>query len=134
MLEEIAGVETDSYLWRAFSLINPVDGFAFAQDMILELEDSDNKIIEYLKSYEKPLPQRWGWKHIIVQDGKEKVHDTVEWYEDRHGCYCDMYKSAMTEIHNAVDCTSDVRITNEDDCITIHTSVAKDVFELYEMD
>lgn len=134
MLEEIAGVDTSSPLWRAITLINPVDGFRFIQDMILELEDSDNRIMEYLKSYKKPLPKRWGWKRTIVQDGKENVCETVEWYEDRHKCYCDMFKSAMIEIHNAVDCISDVRITNKDDCITIETSMMKDIFELYEMD
>lgn len=118
---------------RAISLINPVNQYMFLEEIILEAKDSDNKLIEYLKSYNYPLPRRWGWRHKIIRDNKEEVVDTIEWYDKENDCYCSMFKTAMQEIENAVDCSIDVHITSENRCITIDALSVKEVFEMYEM-
>lgn len=106
----------------------------FLEEIILGAENSDERLIELLKSYSYPLPRRWGWKQTRVACGKEMVEDTVEWYEKEHDCYCDMFKSAMNEIKNAVDCVSDISIKRERNSITIDATGVKEIFEMYEME
>ena len=98
---------------RAVSLINPVNQYMFLQDIILEAENSDERLIEYLESYSYPLPRRWGWRQKRIRNEKEEIVDTIEWYDKEHDCYCSMFKSAMQEIECAIDCGTDVHIKSD---------------------
>lgn len=127
-------LQLDKFAVAAVSLINPLSQYEFLENTIIQTDGIDDKIIEYLKKYSYPLPRRWGWKQTRIVDGNEELMDHVEWYEKEHDCYCDMFKSAMYEIRNAVDCCDDISIKRTKNTITIDAIGVKEIFENYEME
>ena len=118
-------------------LVNPIVLYKYLEDTILS-DDGDVYLINYLEEHSYPLPRIFGWRHTRIEsDGNKKELDKIEWYEDKHKCFCDMYKSAMTTIDNAVCGISGetIKITPIGmESITIEAYGSKDVFEVYEMD
>lgn len=135
--EELGLIEGGSITSRAISLINPYNQYSFLEEIILDAEDSDKKIAELLKSYNIPLPVRYGWKHTAFLHGKQQSFEEYEWYEDKYACYREMHKSAMQIIQNAMDCLDETPITiitNKIERITIKAEDSfEDIYELYEM-
>lgn len=135
IVEELIGL--DDITSRAISLINPYNQYGFLEEMILEIDDVDNKIKNLLKSYNIPVPLRYGWKHVsIYSDGHDVEQNREEWYDNEFDCYRAMYGSAMNLIGNAIDCLYESPITiisKGTEGITISSESCKDVFELYEM-
>ena len=129
-------LELGSYLARrAISLLSPLVQYELLESALLEQPDIDSKLIEYLKSYNYPLPRRFGWKHIVHREGQEdELIDECEWYEDRHTCYCDMFECAMETIKNAIGCTEqEIKIKNDDDSIIIDCIGVVTEYCIYEM-
>lgn len=119
---------------RAISLLNPIIQYEFIEKLLLEKLDIDRLIIDYLTEHSYPLPKRFGWKHVVQrEDSEEELIDESEWYEERHKCYCDMYKLAMITIKNAVDGCEEIHIISQNAFISIEANSTKEVFELYEM-
>ena len=121
---------------RAISLLNPLTQYSFLESVILEDKECDEKLVEYLKSMKYPLPIRYGWREITIKnDGIETEVDKVEWFDNKHDCYLKMFKAAMQDIENCVDCCVGelIKITNSSDKITIEAYGTKDVYEIYEI-
>ena len=117
---------------QLMQLVNPITLYKYLESSIL-LDNCDERLLNYLKEHSYPLPLRFGWKHLRVIGNKEEVIDSVEWYEDRHKCYCDMYKLAMIAIENAVGGCEEIHIISHNSFISIEAYSTKEVFELYEM-
>lgn len=134
ILEDIVGL--DEITSRAISLINPYNQYKFLEDEILRIDDCENKLKELLKSYNINIPIKYGWSHTEFVDGKGKLRDGEDWYDDKYDCYRAMYKSAMQIIENAIDCLDEVPITIDTkklERITIKAGSFEDVYELYEL-
>lgn len=137
--EEIGLFDGGTITSRAISLINPYNQYKFLEDIILEAKDSDQKLIDFLKSNSIALPLRYGWKHISYANGERREDDKYgcEWYDDKYACYRDMHKDAIQLLQNAMDCLDATPITitkNNIERITIKAGVFEDVYELYEME
>jgi hypothetical protein len=133
--DEMLGL--DDITRRAISLINPYNQYSFLEEIILNAENSDDKLVELLESHKIAIPRRFGWKHIRIdkRTDKETTVDKIEWFDNRHQCYCDMHKNAMYEIQNCIDChdlETIIRTTN-DTLISISCGVIESRFMLYEM-
>lgn len=126
----------DDITRRAISLLNPLTQYSFLESLILEDKDHNVKLTDYLKSMKYPLPVRYGWREMTIKnDGTETEVDKVEWFEDKHSCYINMFKAAMQDIENCVDCCNGelIKITNDSNKITIDVFGIKDVYEIYEI-
>lgn len=122
---------------RAISLINPVNQYSFLEDLIVNTENSEVCIKDFLESYGIKLPNRYGWRYRQIDtDGTENILDKDEWYEDKHQCYCKMFKVAMISIENAVDCChgEEINITTTETSIQMNVYGMTDIFEIYEME
>lgn len=132
----------DDITRRAISLLNPLTQYSFLESLILEDREHNIKILNYLKSMKYPLPIKFGWKRTdIAKTGLKTTAEENEWFEDRHSCYCSMFKSAMYMIENCVDCIDDEEIKiykeSENNClktITLEVYGTKSVFEIYEIE
>lgn len=121
---------------RAISLLNPIIQYEFIEKLLLEKLDIDRLIIDYLTEYSYPLPKRFGWKHVVLkEDSEEELIDECEWYEDKHKCYRDMYKSAFQTIEHCIDCVTEaVIISNDGESITIGCGGSTIKYYIYEME
>lgn len=101
-------VKIDEITKSAISLINPINQFAFVEDLILGVPDYEEKLKEFMKSYYIPLPIRWAWKHYhINQEGDKQLMDEDSMFDGTHACYRSMYKSVMHALSNLVDFCKD---------------------------
>lgn len=131
--EEMGLIEGGSVASRAISLINPVNQYCLLEEIIVEAEGADEKLVEILKEHHIEVPRRYGWKTTSYMNGEVRDTDSVEWYKDRNVCYRAMHERMMDLLENAIDCrASPVTVTSSEDCITIETGTFKDEFELYE--
>lgn len=122
---------------RAISLLDPLTQYSFLESVILEDKECDTKLVTYLKSMKYPLPLRYGWREITIKgDGTETEVDKVEFFDSEHDCYINMFKAAIHDIENCVDCCKGelIKITNDLNKITIEAYGTKDVYEIYELD
>lgn len=132
----------DDITRRAISLLNPLTQYSFLESLILEDREHNIKMLNYLKSMKYPLPVKYGWKHTsIYKDGKSELIESVKSFDDRHSCYCNMFKSVMYDIENCVDCIDDEEIkiykeheSNYTKTITLEVYGRKDIFEIYEIE
>lgn len=137
--EEIGLFDGNTITSRAISLINPYNQYCFLEDIILQPEDSDQKLIDFLTSHHIPLPVKYGWRRTGYLDGNKRDDDKdgCEWYDDKYACYRDMHEDAMQLIQNAMDCLEGTPITitkSKIERITIKAGVFEDIYELYEME
>lgn len=121
---------------RAISLLNPITQYGFIEELLLEKLDIDRLIIDYLTENSYPLPERFGWKHVVLrEDSEEELIDECGWYENKHKCYCDMYKRALQTIEHCIDCvTKEVTISNDGENITIGCGGSTIKYYIYEME
>lgn len=122
---------------RAISLINPVNQYSFLEDLIVNTENFEVRIKNILETYGIKIPNRYGWRYRQIEsDGKEVIIEEDEWYEDKHQCYCKMFKTAMISIENAVDCChgEEIKITTTNESIQMKVFELTDIFEMYEME
>ena len=132
----------DDITRRAISLLNPLTQYSFLESLILEDKEHNIKMLNYLKSMKYPLPIKFGWKRTdIAKTGLKTTAEENEWFDDRHSCYCSMFKSAMYMIENCVDCIADDEIkiykeheSNYTKTITLEVYGTKSVFEIYEIE
>lgn len=132
----------DSITRRAISLLNPLTQYSFLESLILEYELHNIKMLDYIESMNYPLPIKYGWKRTdIAATGLETIVEKNEWFDDRHSCYCDMFKSVIYHIENCVDCISDDTIKiykerkeNKTESITLEVYGTKSIFEIYEIE
>jgi hypothetical protein len=131
--EAMGLIEGGSVASRAISLINPVNQYCLLEDIIVEAEGADEKLVDILKERDIEVPRRYGWKTTSYMNGEVRDTDSVEWYKDRNVCYRAMHERMMDLLESAIDCcVSPVTVTRLEDCITIETGTFKDEFELYE--
>lgn len=129
-------LDLDDITRRAISLINPYNQYCFLEEIILNAENSDKRLIELLESYKIAIPRRFGWKHIRIdkRTNEETIVERLEWYDNQHECYCSMHKNAMYEIRNCIDCHDlETTIHTTNDIISISCGVIETKFMLYEM-
>lgn len=134
--EEIGQIESSSITRRAISLINPYNQYRFLEDIILEAEDFDKKLTDFLNSHSIPLPVKYGWRHTCYYGEDKPTTDWNEWYDDKCACYRLMYKDAMEVINDTIDSNDNIPVTvvaRGMESITIECGDVKDVYELYEM-
>lgn len=132
----------DDITRRAISLLNPLTQYSFLETLILEDREHNIKMLNYLKSMKYPLPIKFGWKRTdIAKTGLKTTAEQNECFDDRHSCYCNMFKSVMYHIENCVDCIADEEIKIYKECesnytktITLEVYGTKSVFEIYEID
>lgn len=131
--EEMGLIEGGSVASRVISLINPVKQYCLLEEIIVEAEGADEKLVEILKEHHIEVPRRYGWKTTSYMNGEVRYTDSVEWYKDRNVCYHAMHERMIDLLENAIDCSAiPVTVTSSEDCITIETGIFKDEFELYE--
>lgn len=132
----------DDITRRAISLLNPLTQYSFLETLILEDREHNIKMLNYLKSMKYPLPIKFGWKRTdIAKTGLKTTAEENEGFDDRHSCYCNMFKSVMYHIENCVDCIADEEIkiykereSNYTRTITLEVYGTKSVFEIYEIE
>lgn len=68
--EEMGLIECGSVASRAISLINPVNQYCLLEEIIVEAEGADEKLVEILKEHHIEVPRRYGWRtHPVPHAG-----------------------------------------------------------------
>lgn len=131
--EEVVNI--DDIAKRAISLINPINQFAFVEDLILGVPDYEEKLKGFMKSYNIPLPIRWAWKYYhIDKDGNKKLMDEDNMFDDRLACYRSMYNSVIYALKNLIDFCKDegFKVYKTENLIKIEAFGCIEEFKIFE--
>lgn len=118
-------------------LANKIDAYEYLVKEILALENFDDIIRQYLEQHDYPVPIRWGWKEVRYQDGKEKIVDYCEWFEDKHQCYCSMWEQAKYHLENAADMSSiehPLVVMSGDEWVKFESQGVTELYTIYEIE
>lgn len=117
--------------------VDPLSAYEYIKKEILSLENCDELICKYLVASDLPLPYRYGWKHIMICDSEEKIIDECEWFEDKHECYCSMWKRVISHAECAIDmsCEGELKITSKYiEWIKFERLGTTNLFTIYEIE
>ena len=118
-------------------LANKIDAYEYLVKEILALENSDDILKAYLEEHNYPAPIRWGWKYVRYQEDEQDVVDYCEWFEDKHQCYCSMWKRMREHLENAVDMSSiehPLTVMSGDGWVKFDRQGVTDLYTIYEIE